>query len=123
MNKSGKTNRSSLIQRRLSEVLLFESSDPRFSNVTISRVEASGNMAFAKVFVSVFPPEGHENLVKSLNQASGFFSRQLGQVLNTRNTPQLLFKYDSGYDHSDEIETLLKEVFPQDLNVQEKSER
>ena len=123
MNKSGKTNRSSLIQRRLSEVLLFESSDPRFSNVTISRVEASGNMAFAKVFVSVFPPEGHENLVKSLNQASGFFSRQLGQVLNTRNTPQLLFKYDSGYDHSDEIETLLKEVVPQDLNVQEKSER
>ena len=123
MNKSGKTNRSSLIQRRLSEVLLFESSDPRFSNVTISRVEASGNMAFAKVFVSVFPPEGHENLVKSLNQASGFFSRQLGQVLSTRNTPQLLFKYDSGYDHSDEIETLLKEVVPQDLNVQEKSER
>ena len=123
MNKSGKTNRSSLIQRRLSEVLLFESSDPRFSIVTISRVEASGNMAFAKVFVSVFPPEGHENLVKSLNQASGFFSRQLGQVLSTRNTPQLLFKYDSGYDHSDEIETLLKEVFPQDLNVQEKSER
>ena len=123
MNKSGKTNRSSLIQRRLSEVLLFESSDPRFNNVTISRVEASGNMAFAKVFVSVFPPEGHENLVKSLNQASGFFSRQLGQVLSTRNTPQLLFKYDSGYDHSDEIETLLKEVVPQDLNVQEKSER
>ena len=123
MNKSGKTNRSSLIQRRLSEVLLFESSDPRFSNVTISRVVASGNMAFAKVFVSVFPPEGHDNLIKSLNQASGFFSRQLGQVLSTRNTPQLLFKYDSGYDHSDEIETLLKEVFPQDLNVQEKSER
>ena len=121
MNKPGKTNPSSLIQRRLSEVLLFESSDPRFSNVTISRVEASDNMAFAKVFVSVFPPEGHDNLIKSLNHASGFFSRQLGQVLSTRNTPQLLFKYDSGFDHSDEIESILKEVIPQDLNAQEKS--
>ena len=121
MNKPGKTNPSSLIQRRLSEVLLFESSDPRFSNVTISRVEASDNMAFAKVFVSVFPPEGHDNLIKSLNHASGFFSRQLGQVLSTRNTPQLLFKYDSGFDHSDEIESILKEVIPQDLNPQEKS--
>ena len=89
--------------------------------MTISRVEASGNLSFAKVFVSIFPPEGHDDLIKSLNQASGFFSRQLGQVLRTRNTPQLLFKYDSGYDHSDEIETLLKEVFPQDLNTQEKS--
>ena len=121
MNKSGKTNLSSLVHRRLSEVLLFESNDPRFSNVTISRVEASTNLTFAKVFVSIFPPEGHDSLIKSLNQASGFFSRQLGQVLRTRNTPQLLFKYDSGFDHSDEIETLLKEVLPKELNSQVKS--
>ena len=121
MNKSGKTNSSSLIQRRLSEVLLFESNDPRFSNVTISRVEASANLSFAKVFVSIFPPDRNDELIKSLNHASGFFSRKLGQVLKTRNTPQLIFKYDSGFDHSDEIETLLKEVFPQDLNTQEKS--
>jgi len=50
MNKSGKTNLSSLVHRRLSEVLLFESNDPRFSNVTISRVEATGNLSFAKSF-------------------------------------------------------------------------
>ena len=121
MNKSGKTNLSSLVHRRLSEVLIFESNDPRFSNVTISRVEASGNLSFAKVFVSIFPPEGQEDLIKSLNHASGFFSRQLGQVLNTRNTPQLVFKYDSGFDHSDEIETLLKGVLPEDSNSQQKS--
>ena len=121
MNKTGKTNLSSLVQRRLSEVLLFESNDPRFSNVTISRVEASGNLSFAKVFVSIFPPEGHDDLIKSLNHASGYFSRQLGQVLNTRNTPQLIFKYDSGFDHSDEIETLLKGVLPEDSNKQPKN--
>ena len=121
MNKSGKTNLGSLVHRRLSEVLLFESNDPRFTNVTISRVEASGNLSFAKVFVSIFPPEGQEDLIKSLNHASGFFSRQLGQVLNTRNTPQLVFKYDSGFDHSDEIETLLKGVLPEDSNSQQKS--
>ena len=114
MNKSGKTNLNSLVHRRLSEVLLFESNDPRFSNVTISRVEASANLSFAKVFVSIFPPEGHDELIKSLNNASGFLSRKLGQVLNTRNTPQLIFKYDSGFDHSDEIETLLKGVLPED---------
>ena len=121
MNKSGKTNLSSLLHRRLSEVLIFESNDPRFSNVTISRVEASGNLSFAKVFVSIFPPEGHDDLIKSLNHASGFFSRQLGQVLNTRNTPQLIFKYDFGFDHSDEIETLLKGVLPEDSNTQQKT--
>ena len=120
MKKSGKTNLSSLVHRRLSEVLLFESNDPRFSNVTISRVEASGNLSFAKVFVSIFPPVEHDDLIKSLNHASGFFSRQLGQVLNTRNTPQLIFKYDSGFDHSDEIETLLKGLLREDSNAQPK---
>jgi len=114
MNKSGKTNLSSLVHRRLSEVLLFESNDPRFSNVTISRVEASNNLTLAKVFVSIFPPGGHNELITSLNNASGFLSRKLGQVLKTRNTPQLIFKYDSGFDHSDEIETLLKGVLPED---------
>ena len=118
MNKSGKTNLSSLVHRRLSEVLLFESNDPRFSNVTISRVEASANLSFAKVFVSIFPPDRNDELIKSLNHASGFFSRQLGQVLKTRNTPQLIFKYDSGFDHSDEIETLLKGIFPEDSKGQ-----
>ena len=114
MNKSGKSNLSSLVHRRLSEVLLFKSSDPRFSNVTISLVEASSNLTLAKVFVSIFPPEGHNDLIKSLNNASGFLSQKLGQVLKTRNTPQLIFKYDSGFDHSDEIEILLKEVLPED---------
>tara|TARA_Y100001960_G_C14215682_1_gene606481 strand:+ start:225 stop:605 length:381 start_codon:yes stop_codon:yes gene_type:complete len=118
MNKSAKTNFSSLVHRRLSEVMLFESNDPRFSNVTISRVEASGNLTFAKVFVSIFPPGSHDDLIKSLNNASGFFSRQLGQVLKTRNTPQLYFKYDSGYDHSDEIENLLKVVLQKESNDQ-----
>ena len=121
MIKSGKTNLSSLVHRRLSEVLLFESNDPRFSNVTISRVEASANLSFAKVFVSIFPPERHDELIKSLNHASGFLSRKLGQVLNTRNTPQLIFKYDSGFDHSDEIETLLKGVLPEDSSPQQKN--
>jgi len=119
MNKSTKTNLSSLVHRRLSEVLLFECKDPRFSSVTISRVEASSNLTFAKVFVSIFPPKKHDDLINSLNNASGFFSRQLGQVLKTRNTPQLFFKYDSGFDHSDEIETLLRGVLQGDSKCQQ----
>ena len=69
MNTAGNTNLSSLLHRRLSEVLLFESNDPRFSNVTISRVDASGNLTSAKVFVSIFPPDGQDDLIKSLNHA------------------------------------------------------
>ena len=128
MKKTGRSSFSTLVQRRLSEILLFESKDPRFKRVTISRVEAAPNMSSAKVHVTIFPSTGQRKLVDSLNNAAGYFSIQLGKVLKTRNTPQLTFVYDAGFDHSDEIEMLLRSVLPKvsdqsqesdlDLNVE-----
>ncbi|MEC7886326.1 MAG: 30S ribosome-binding factor RbfA [SAR324 cluster bacterium] len=128
MKKTGRSSFSTLVQRRLSEILLFESKDPRFKRVTICRVEAAPNMSSAKVHVTIFPSTGQQKLVDSLNNAAGYFSIQLGKVLKTRNTPQLTFVYDVGFDHSDEIEMLLRSVLPKvsdqsqesdlDLNVE-----
>jgi len=112
MKKTKKNNLNNLIHRRLSEILVLESKDPRFTKVTISRVEADTSLSFAKVLVSIFPSDEKVELITMLNHASGFFSRQLGKLLNTRKTPQLKFVYDTGYDHSDEIEKLLKRVLP-----------
>ena len=122
MKKTGRSSFSTLVQRRLSEILLFESKDPRFKRVTISRVEAAPNMSSAKVHVTIFPSTGQQKLVDSLNNAAGFFSIQLGKVLKTRNTPQLTFVYDAGFDHSDEIEMLLRSVLPKDLDQSQESD-
>ena len=115
MHKTRKSNFNTLVHRRLSEVLLFESNDPRFSKVTISRVEATPSLTFAKVYVSVFPTKDQKELIESLNRASGFFSRQLGKVLKTRNTPHLTFAYDTGFDLCDEIEKVLSSLLPKDF--------
>ena len=122
MQKTSRSNFNTLVHRCLSEVLLFQSSDPRFSKVTISRVETTQSLTAAKVYVSIFPTKGKEELIASLNHASGFFSRKLGKVLKTRNTPHLTFEYDRGFDHSDEIEILLRTVLPKDIGQQRESE-
>ena len=122
MKKTGRSSFSTLVQRRLSEILLFESKDPRFKRITISRVEAAPNMSSAKVHVTIFPSTGQQKLVDSLNNAAGFFSIQLGKVLKTRNTPQLTFVYDAGFDHSDEIEMLLRSVLPKDSDQSQESD-
>lgn len=122
MKKTGRSSFSTLLQRRLSEILLFESKDPRFKRVTISRVEAAPNMSSAKVHVTIFPSTGQQKLVDSLNNAAGYFSIQLGKVLKTRNTPQLTFVYDAGFDHSDEIEMLLRSVLPKDSDQSQESD-
>jgi ribosome-binding factor A len=122
MKKTGRSSFSTLVHRRLSEILLFESKDPRFSKVTISRVEAAPNMSSARVHFSIFPSTGQLELVDSLNKAAGFFSLQLGKMLKTRNTPQLTFVYDAGFDHSDEIEILLRSVLPKDSEGSQESD-
>ena len=110
MKKKGRNSISNIVHRRLSEILLFETKDPRFKKVTISRVNVAPSMSSAKVLVSIFPPKGHQEIVNSLNKAAGFFSNQLGKFLKTRNTPQLTFIYDLGFDHSDNIEILLRNI-------------
>ena len=122
MKKTGRSSFSTLVHRRISEILLFESKDPRFNKVTISRVEAAPNMSSARVHFSIFPAAGKQELVDSLNKAAGFFSIELGKVLKTRNTPQLTFVYDAGFDHSDEIEILLRSVLPKDSYESQESD-
>ena len=109
MRRVGKTHNETLIHRNLAEILRRHSSDPRFRKVTISRVETSPDLSFARVLVSVFPNEENQTVVKSLNHAAGFFSRQLGNSLKTHNTPKLQFIYDTGFDYSDEIEKIIRQ--------------
>jgi len=108
MRRNPRLHRNVQVQRHLSEILVRESNGPRFQRVTVSRVEASKDMSFAKVFVSVFPSESKAELVESLNHAAGFFSRHLGQRLTNRLTPRLLFVFDEGFDHSLHIDELLR---------------
>ena len=98
--RTRKESHKTLIQRKLSEIILRESKDPRFERVTISHVDVAKDLSFAKVYVSVFPTEENEALIESLNHAAGFFSFRLGKNLKTRNTPKLMFVYDSGFDYS-----------------------
>ena len=101
---------NALIHRKLSEILLRESNDPRFRRVTISRVEAVRGLSVARIYYSIYPPEQIEELTVSLNHAAGFFRNILGHALRTKNTPRLTFIYDKGFDYSGQIDTILKKV-------------
>ena len=120
MRRAGHSHLKTLVHRKLTQILHRESSDPRFEGITISRVETSPDLSFARVLVSHAAiwnsgnPSGIDEeqqiqLIDSLNRASGFSSKKLGKSLNSRNTPKLHFVYDSGFDHSDEIEQLIRQ--------------
>lgn len=71
--------------------------DPRVSTfLTINRVEVAGDLAYAKVFVSSFLPEGQiVKGVAGLNSAAGFIQTCIAKKLTIRKFPKLTFVVDN----------------------------
>lgn len=87
---------SEVLQRELAVILQKEAKDPRLDMITISEVELSSDLAYAKVFVTVFSSD--EDRIKEnlhvLNKMSGFLRSLLGKRIKARIVPELKFIYD-----------------------------
>lgn len=85
--------------------------DPRVSGiVTISSVDVSPDLGYAKIFVTVLETDTPEETVAGLNRAVGFLRGRLGERLRLRGVPRLTFEYDPSLDRVDRVEQLLREV-------------
>ena len=71
--------------------------DPRVSTfLTINRVEVAADLAYAKVYVSSFLPEGQIlKAVAGLNSAAGFIQSSIAKKLTIRKFPKLTFIADT----------------------------
>ncbi|MCL2118265.1 MAG: 30S ribosome-binding factor RbfA [Planctomycetaceae bacterium] len=103
--------------------ILTDLQDPRIRDVTITRVEVSGDMRHAKVFISVMGDETQEQLtLRGLQSAAGFLQAKCAKRIDTRYTPRLQFQIDEGVKKSVEVTQLLKEIFPDGVEPPDNSE-
>ena len=91
--------------------ILADLNDPRITNVTVTRVEVSGDMREAKVYVSVMGEEKEQRLcMHGLRSAAGFLQSKVANRIDTRYTPRIEFVLDRGVKQSIEIHRILDEV-------------
>lgn len=99
------------IKRELSEMLIFELSDPRLQQIFITDVNVDRELAYANIYVSAI--EGVERapeVLAGLESASGFIRRNLTKRVNLRSFPQLRFHWDPTPENADRIEQILAEI-------------
>jgi len=109
MASIAKERKEELIKIKLSVIIQKSASNPRFEGVTITNVEISPDTAVALIHYAVFGTDRNiSDVTKALNAAAGFFQSKLAHTLKTRNTPRLKFIYDTGFDHTNRIESILK---------------
>jgi ribosome-binding factor A len=103
------------IREVVSMAILAELNDPRVRDVTVTYVEVSGDLRFAKVHVSVMGDDSHQQLsLRGLQSSAGFLQSKIARRIDLRYTPRLTFILDQGVKHSIEISSLLKQVLPQE---------
>ena len=99
------------MRKELSEILR-NVKDPRVTNafVSITGVDCSADLKFAKVFFSVMGERRAGDAGKGLENASGYIRTQLARNLNLRITPELKFVPDDSMKRGAHITGLLKQV-------------
>jgi ribosome-binding factor A len=99
------------IKEEVSTLIQRELKDPRLGFVTVTRVEVSPDLKYAKVFFSVLGDDNTKTeTLKVLKRASGFLRRELSRILTTRYTPELHFEFDVAMEHGDKIQRLLLQL-------------
>ena len=109
-NRIGRINEELL--RELS-YLLPTLKDPRLQGgmVSVVRVDATPDLRYAKVFVSVLgSDQQRRDARKALRSAAGFLRRELGRKVQLRYTPELQFELDSSMENGARILSLLRGV-------------
>lgn len=86
------------IREEISKMILSgQIKDPRVSTfLSINRVDVSGDLGYAKVYVSSFMSgKETEKGVRGLQSAAGFIQSTIGRKLTIRQFPKLTFVADS----------------------------
>jgi len=98
------------IRQVVGMAILTEIQDPRVQDVTVVRVEVSGDMQTAKVYVSVMGSEAAQNLcLKGLKSCAGFLQSKIAKRLDTRYVPHLQFVLDQGVKNQLLVSKILDE--------------
>ena len=106
-NRMGRINEE--IQRELS-TLIRTVKDPRVQGlISITAVETTPDLKYAKIYVSVLDKSDADQVVKGLKSAGGYLRRELSRALDLRSTPELIFTRDDSIDKGAHILDMLRD--------------
>jgi len=111
MKKTRRTSRvGEMVRDALVEVLRHDLKNVNIGFASITGVDVSPDLHFARVYISGLNEEQTRDAVEQLQHARGAARRFLGQRIRLRYTPELDFKYDDTAMRASRIESILQDV-------------
>ena len=99
------------IQKELSS-LIRTLKDPRIQDtmISITRVETTPDLRYAKVYVSFLQENLAADALKGLKSAGGYLRRELGRELQLRYTPELVWALDDSITYGAKMLALINSL-------------
>lgn len=102
---------ASEIMRETERIIREDVSDPRTDCMfSITHVDVTRDLRYAKVYVSVYEEEKRQPMMKALKSAAGFIRHNLGRSVQLRYTPELLFELDTTIEYGVHIASVLNQI-------------
>ncbi|MDD6910335.1 30S ribosome-binding factor RbfA [Actinobacillus minor] len=105
------------LQKEIAIILQREVKDPRIGMVTVSDVEVSRDLAYAKIFVTFLFDNDQEAIkqgMKGLEKASPYIRSLVGKAMRLRIVPELRFIYDESLVEGMRMSNLVSNVIRED---------
>ncbi len=98
-----------LLQKELSEIFRQQTAKTHGTLVSVSVVRVSPDLSVAKAYLSIFPSEKAEEMLRNITESAKTIRYELAQKVRfqLRKTPELQFYLDDSLDYIDNIDTLL----------------
>ena len=99
------------IRREVDAIIREELHDPRISGTySITRAEVTGDLRYAKIYVSVLEDDKRDRLTEALKNARGYIRHALGRRMIIRYTPELIFVSDKNIEYGVHIAKVLADT-------------
>lgn len=103
---------NSLLKEVISEVIMRDVRNPHVATlVTVTRVDISSDLHYAKVFISVIGSQAEKDeTLAALQSGAGFIAVNASKKVVMRYFPALTFKLDDSVDKHMRIDALLEKI-------------
>jgi ribosome-binding factor A len=100
-----------LIQNEVSRLLLLKIKDSRLKSIIVTGEKVTPDLKRARVYYGLLDAQADRTgAAQALERASGFFRREIAQVLKLRFAPEIGFEYDQALDYGRRMDAVFEDL-------------
>lgn len=110
------------MKKEISHIITYDLKGPNITGlISVTKVKVSGDLKYAKVYVSMLNAKDNKQVLAALKKSAGFVRTEVAKRINLRTTPEIIFIFDDSIEYGARIDTILKNVI-KDIKPENKGE-